>query len=259
MRWSGPGGTKVSRRSNRSRPPGGGSACSCVVPALPDRPHRSRNVSRNAGNVAAPLRRSTLAQRSVSTETQTCVSASRGESRTRAWEAVLDGRPRRPDHSGCKPNLIGHGPHIVLLDCAAGRNHDYDVGRLHPADVDKAAVALGTDCQLAGDPMVTARLSGFEPVAASRGLVVGGWPDAGPAATLPPGESANLSVIMNAPCQRQWPSPVPAGLPPATVDLVLPGGVTQLPIPDTVREPFRPNGICSFSVSGFERFRPVVR
>lgn len=115
------------------------------------------------------------------------------------------------------------------------------------------------DCQLAGDPRVTARLSGFEPVAASRGLVVGGWPDAGPAATLPPGESANLSVIMNAPCQRQWPSPVPAGLPPATVDLELPGGVTQLPIPDTVRESFRPNGICSFSVSGFERFRPVVR
>jgi hypothetical protein len=119
--------------------------------------------------------------------------------------------------------------------------------------------AAPVDCQLAGDPVVTARLSGFEPVAASRGLVVGGWPDAGPAATLPPGGSANLSVISNVPCQREWPSPVPAGLPPATVDLELPGGVTQLPIPETVRDPFRPNGTCSFSVAGFERFRPVVR
>ena len=115
------------------------------------------------------------------------------------------------------------------------------------------------DCQLAGTPLVTAQLPGFEPVVASRGVIVAGWPEAGPAATLPPGESANLSVILDAPCQRQQPSPVPPSMPPATVRLALPDEVIDLPVPDTVGETFRPNGICSFSVSGFERWRPVAR
>jgi hypothetical protein len=66
-------------------------------------------------------------------------------------------------------------------------------------------------------------------------------------------------VILNAPCQRQRPSSIPADVPPATVELALPGGVIELPIPDTVSRTFRPNGICSFSVSGFERWRPAAR
>lgn len=115
------------------------------------------------------------------------------------------------------------------------------------------------DCRLAGDPLVTARLAGFEPVVATRGVVVAGWPEAGPAVTLPPGESANLGVILNPPCQLRRPSPVPPGLSPATVDLGLPDGVIELAIPDNVADFLRPNGICSFSVPGFERWRPVAR
>jgi hypothetical protein len=154
-------------------------------------------------------------------------------------------------------------PALEAPPCPASRVEVEFVRTGHAVGNDWLAFRLtnvGTeDCQLAGNPLVTAQLSGFEPVVASRGVIVAGWPQAGPAATLPPGEGANLSVILNAPCQRQRPSPGPASMPLATLRLALPDEVIDLPIPDTVGETFRPNGVCSFSVSGFERWRPVAR
>ena len=86
------------------------------------------------------------------------------------------------------------------------------------------------------------------------GVVVGGFPDAGPAATLGSGDAAGLSVIVAGECENDnW---LRSGhvVVPATVDLTLPGGVLGLPVPDDVGHQFRPDGLCPFMVSGFEHW-----
>jgi hypothetical protein len=109
-------------------------------------------------------------------------------------------------------------------------------------------------CQLAGDPVVAARRGSDPAVLASRGVVVGGFPDAGPAATLGSGDAAGLSVIVAGECQNDnW---LRSGrvLVPASLDLTLPGGVLGLAVPDDVGHQFRPDGLCPFMVSGFEHW-----
>jgi hypothetical protein len=110
-------------------------------------------------------------------------------------------------------------------------------------------------CQLAGDPLVTATRGNDPPVLASRGVVVAGFPDAGPAATIGPGDAARLSVIVAGECQNEkW---LASGrvVMPAAVDLTLPGGVLRLAVPDDVGHQFRPDGLCPFMVSGFQHWR----
>lgn len=109
-------------------------------------------------------------------------------------------------------------------------------------------------CQLAGDPVVTATRGDAPPVFASRGVTVPGFPDAGPAATIGPGDAAGLSVIVAGQCENdKW---LESGrvVVPAAIDLTLPGGVLRLAVPDDVGHQFRPDGICPFMVSGFERW-----
>lgn len=109
-------------------------------------------------------------------------------------------------------------------------------------------------CQLAGDPVVTATRGNNPPVVASRGVVVAGFPDAGPAATIGPGDAAGLSVVVAGECQNgKWLESGRVVVPPA-IDLTLPGGVLKLAVPDYVGHQFRPDGICPFMVSGFEHW-----
>jgi hypothetical protein len=112
----------------------------------------------------------------------------------------------------------------------------------------------GDQCQLAGDPVVTATRGNDAPVLASRGVTVAGFPDAGPAATIAPGGAAGLSVIMAGECQNdKW---LASGrvVMPAAVDLTLPGGVLRLAVPEDVGHQFRPDGLCPFMVSGFQHW-----
>lgn len=91
-------------------------------------------------------------------------------------------------------------------------------------------------------------------VSASRGVAVAGFPDAGPAATIGPGDAAGLSVVVAGECQNEkW---LESGrvVVPAAIDLTLPGGVVRLAVPDNVDHQFRPDGICPFMVSGFEHW-----
>jgi len=109
-------------------------------------------------------------------------------------------------------------------------------------------------CQLAGDPVVAARRGSDPAVLASRGVVVGGFPDAGLAATVGPGDAAGLSVIVAGECENDnWLRSGRVSV-PATLDLALPGGVLRLAVPDDVGHQFRPDGLCPFMVSGFEHW-----
>jgi hypothetical protein len=113
----------------------------------------------------------------------------------------------------------------------------------------------GDACQLAGDPQVAARSEGRPPILASRGVVVSGWPDAGPAATIGPGGAARLSVMVDRACENERRAQPQALSGAVSLELALPGGVRQLSVPERVRELFRPSGLCPFAVSGFERWR----